>query len=562
MSLKLRLYQEAAITALYGHLRSRKDNPCIVIPTAGGKSLIMAKICQDAVEKWGGRVLVLAHVKELLSQIHEELGTLAPHLKVGMYSAGLKRRDTTEPIIIAGIQSVHRRAEELGPFDLVIVDEAHLIPIEGEGRYRSFIESAMEINPDLRVIGLTATPYRMKSGMICDENNILNQVCYEANVRTLMDDGFLCKLRGKAGRQKVDVSEIAIRAGEFVAGELESYMNEQGRIEKACDEIMIHTENRKAVLIFGCGIAHAKAITRYLRRQLFQNVGMIFGTTPNEQRDEITAAFKEGRKKFLVNVNVLTTGFNVPHIDCIALLRPTMSPGLFYQMVGRGFRISEGKENCMVLDFGGNTLRHGPIDSIEMTQMRRRSNKREDNPAPVKVCPSCQEFISSGCMECPECGYVFPEKESDHDAEATDLNILSEPTPDVYTVDHDVLKVSCKVWAKAGADLEAPKTMRVDYSYGIYKTISEWICLEHDGYARQKARRWWKQRSNAPIPERAAVAVQIFIEGGLAETKGIRLKHKKGEEFPTISAYSIGDIPPWELSEISLEGLDYQEVDF
>ncbi len=562
MSLKLRLYQAAAITALYEHLRTREDNPCIVIPTAGGKSLIMATICQDAVEKWEGRVLVLAHVKELLTQIHDELKTLAPHLEVGMYSAGLKRRDTKEPVLIAGIQSVYKRAQELGHFDLIIIDEAHLIPTEGEGRYRSFLEAAKEVNPNLRIIGLTATPYRMKSGMICDENNILNEICYEAKVRTLMDDGFLCKLRGKAGRQKVDLSEISIRAGEFVAGELESYMNEQRRIETACDEILKYTEDRKAVLVFACGIAHARAITHYLRQHLFQNVGMIFGTTPNEQRDEITAAFKEGRKKFLVNVNVLTTGFNVPHIDCIALLRPTMSPGLFYQMVGRGFRINEGKENCLILDFGGNTMRHGPVDAIEVSHARRRGGKREDNEAPVKVCPECQELIHSGFIECPECGFLFPEKESKHDAEATDLNILSDIVPEEYTEEFEIHGVTCSVWTKAGAGPETPETMRVDYSYGVYQTISEWICLEHEGYARQKARTWWKRRSKAPVPERIAEAVQIFNEGGLAETIALRLKYKRSERFPSIDAYALGDVPEWELSAISLEGLDYKEVEF
>src|SRR4051812_24190781 len=128
----LRPYQAAAQAAVYGHLRAHDDNPCVVIPTGGGKSPLIAAICHDAVQLWGGRVLVLAHVKELLEQIADKLRAICPELTFGVYSAGLKRRDREHPVIVAGIQSVYRRACELGPFDLIIVDEAHLIPPDGD----------------------------------------------------------------------------------------------------------------------------------------------------------------------------------------------------------------------------------------------------------------------------------------------------------------------------------------------------------------------------------------------------------------------------------------------
>jgi DNA repair protein RadD len=143
------------------------DNPCVVIPTGGGKTPVIATICSDAVTRWDGRVLILAHVKELLEQAADKLDQICPDIHVGVYSAGLKRRDTTHAVIIAGIQSVYQKAEQLGHFDLVIVDEAHMIPMEGDGMYRRLLADMRRINPHLRVIGLTATPFRMASGPIC-----------------------------------------------------------------------------------------------------------------------------------------------------------------------------------------------------------------------------------------------------------------------------------------------------------------------------------------------------------------------------------------------------------
>ena len=167
--LTLRPYQAEAVNAVYQHLATRDDNPCVVIPTAGGKTPILATICRDAVQRWDGRVLVLAHVKELLEQAVEKLQVTAPDLanRVGVYSAGLKSRDTEHPIIVAGIQSVYKKACDLGPFDLILIDEAHMIPTDGEGMYHQFLADMRTINPNVRVVGFTATPYRMKSGPIC-----------------------------------------------------------------------------------------------------------------------------------------------------------------------------------------------------------------------------------------------------------------------------------------------------------------------------------------------------------------------------------------------------------
>jgi len=225
-------------------------------------------------------------------------------------------------------------------------------------------------NPNVRLVGLTATPYRMTTGMICGPENLLNEVCYETSVRELIVQGYLCPLKTKAGRRKVDTTGLHIRGGEFIAGEVEALMDSGALVRDACAEIVDHTRDRHSVLIFAAGVAHARHVRRVLG-ELGQECGFVCGETPAAERAETLARFREGALKYLVNVNVLTTGFDAPNIDCVAMLRPTNSPGLYYQMVGRSFRLHPDKTDSLVLDFGGNILRHGPVDALQIKKTMR-----------------------------------------------------------------------------------------------------------------------------------------------------------------------------------------------
>ena len=539
--LELRPYQRESVDAIYRHLRDRDDNPCVVIPTGGGKTPVMATVCRDAVGRWGGRVLILAHVKELLEQALEKIQIVAPEMwmKTGIYSAGLKSRDTEHPIIIAGIQSVFRRACELDAFDLVIIDEAHMIPPDGDGMYRTFLDDARKVNPNLRVIGLTATPFRMKSGMICEPGNILNEVCYDIGVKELIVQGYLCPLVTKGAAEPLDTSGLHVRAGEFVAGEAEALMDTDELVESACREIVEQAQARRSVLVFTSGIRHAEHVAAALGRMASEPVATVFGETASDERDQVLADFKAGRIKYLVNVKVLTMGFDAPNIDCVAMVRPTLSPGLYYQMVGRGFRLCDGKENCLVLDFGGNVLRHGPVDAIRVQAVHHRAG----GEAPAKQCPECLSLIATGYTVCPDCGYEFPPPErQQHEATASTEGILSG---EVSTEDHEVREVFYYVHTKKGAPEDAPKTLRVEYEVGFHQYYSEWVCFEHDGWARHKAESWWRKRSNAPVPMTAAEAVALAEDGALCETGSITVRTVVGEQFPRIMGYELSERPPW-----------------
>ena len=537
MTMQLRPYQSEAIDAVYQHLREHDDNPCVVIPTGGGKTPLMATICRDAVGQWSGRVLILAHVKELLEQAVDKLQMIAPDLDVGVYSAGLKRRDCNHPVTVAGIQSVYRRACEFDPFDLIIVDEAHLIPPEGDGMYRKFLAEAKVVNPQVRVIGLTATPFRMTTGMICGSGNILNAVCYEVGVKELIVQGYLSPLRTKAGQSRADTSALHVRGGEFVAGEVEELMDDEGLVESACAEIVEQTRDRHAVLIFASGVNHGQHIVRVLEERHGSECGFVCGQTPAKERDELLARFKQGRIKYLCNINVLTTGFDAPNVDCVALLRPTLSPGLYYQMVGRGFRLHPGKDDCLVLDFGGNVLRHGPVDDLQI-----KEPGEGDGDAPAKECPECHAVIHAAYARCPECGHEFPPPQREqHETSASTAGVLSGQVEDT---EYRVSDVYFSVHTKRGAEPGYPRSMRVEYRTGLSSYISEWVCFEHTGFARSKAEQWWRKRSNESVPGTTDEAVDLCERGGICETHAITVRRVAGEQYDRIIDHELGSVPP------------------
>ena len=549
-----RPYQSEAVEAVYEHLRTKDNNPCVVLPTGTGKSLVLAQIAKDSVEKWNGRVLILAHVKELLEQNADKIRKLCPELKIGIYSAGLRSRDTTEQVIVAGIQSVYNKACELDAFDLVVVDEAHAISSEGDGMYRTFLADMKVINPHVRVIGLTATPFRLKGGLICKPENILNEICYEAGLKEMIQQGYLSPLISRAGRAEANLANLHIRGGEFISDEVAAAMDNDALVTSACREIVELTRDRKSVLIFTASVDHCKHVAEKIQAFSGKECAIVTGDTSPAERAEIIARFKgefipadlfgtpKPPLKFLANVNVLTTGFDAPNTDCVVMLRPTNSPGLLIQCAGRGTRLSPetGKSSCLFLDYGGNILRHGPLDMIKV----KEPGSGKGGDAPAKKCPQCLALIHAGYTACPECGYVFPPKESNDKMTqtASSAGVISGQVD--YT-DYEVLDVYYCVHEKRGADPDAPKTMRVDYQVGFNEFKSEWVCPEHTGYARGKFEKWWHERAalGCPMPRSAREAVSLANEGLLAAPESITVKTIAGERFERVTGFRLKERP-------------------
>ncbi len=493
--LTLRPYQQAAIDAIYGYFAEKAAHPLVVIPTAGGKSLVMAAFIEGVLRAWPDqRILVVTHVRELIAQNFAELIGLWPEAPAGIYSAGLGRRDLGARILFAGIQSIHRRAYDVQQCDLVLIDEAHLIPGASETMYRRFIDTLARLNPQLKVIGFTATPYRLDSGMLHEGKGALfTDIAYEVSVRQLIDDGYLCPLVSKAAETRLDVSGVGSRGGEFIPGQLQAAVDLPEITEAAIDEVARLGADRRSWLAFCAGVEHANHVAEAIRARGF-SAATIFGDTPKPERDRTIAAFKLGEIRALASMGVLTTGFNAPGVDLIAMLRPTKSTGLYVQMAGRGTRLAPGKADCLVLDFAGNVARHGPIDAVKP----KRPGGGEGE-APVKVCPDCQSILATAVRVCPDCGHAFPPPKVQVEREASTLAILTTGEPQWLSVDG----VSYRAHEKPGGRT----TLQVDYQCGLARH-REWVCFEHTGYARQKAVAWWRQRApGMPAPRTVTEAL-------------------------------------------------------
>jgi len=482
MSPSLRHYQAAAIQGLYRYFEAQSGNPLIVIPTAGGKSLVMASFVEGVLKSYPEqRILIVTHVRELIAQNHAELKRLWPQAPAGIYSAGLKQRDIGARILFAGIQSIHRKVREVGHCDLVLIDEAHLIPRASNTLYRRFLDGLKRQNPLLKVIGLTATPYRLDSGCLHEgKDAIFTDIAFEVSVRELIEAGYLAPLITKRTAMQLDVSGVGSRAGEFNAKELEAAVDQQSITAAAVAEIIAYGRERKSWLVFCAGVDHALHVRNALRAQGIA-CATIVGDTPSAERAALIEAFKAGALRCLTNANVLTTGFNAPGVDLIAMLRPTQSAGLYVQIVGRGCRLAPGKANCLVLDFAGNIARHGPIDAI-----RAKRPGKGEGQAPLKDCPVCLSIVHAAVRTCPDCGHAFPAPQPKLEPQASALAVVSSHQLQWL----DVSRVSYARHDKPGK----PPSLRVDYWSGLNRH-QEWVCLEHAGYARLKAQAWWQRRA-------------------------------------------------------------------
>lgn len=525
--MQLRPYQIECVDALHAHVCGKTTNPCAVLPTGAGKSVVMAAV----IRKWHEqapwvRGCVLAHRKELVQQNAEKLRAVYPDGGVGIFSAGLGQKDYDAPILFASIDSIYNKAGEFQPFDFLFVDEAHRIPPAGEGKYRTFIQGCKQFNPLLRVIGWTATPFRMGCGPICHADHILQEVCYEARITDLINDGFLSRLRSKVGVAQPNLSSVKRNSGgDYITKSLAGATNREDVITAAVSEAVriIRAEGRSSVVFFCVDVEHCKRVSAELSRHDIY-APYLTGKTSTHERDRIVSDFKSRRLHAVCCVNVLTEGFDAPHVDCIVLLRPTLSAGLFSQMVGRGLRLSPGKSFCLVLDFAGCIDEHGPIDLLGLGQA-----------VVMATCAECRESFSRAVRICPSCGWEIPKQEIDrlessererrmHGEKASSRSILSNE-PETHCV--DTVFVSRHV--KPGS----PDSVRVQYRCGM-SVFREWICLDHPGFAGHKAKKWWRERFGQDGVTVNEALADMFVSQKLLEwTKTITVL-RNGKHFEVI----------------------------
>lgn len=511
--LELRHYQLAAVDAIWNGLADHAGNHLAVLPTGTGKALVICEFVRRALIQYpGSRILVLTHSKELVEQNFLEMLGLWPECPAGIHSAGLKSRDVHSPVIFGSIQSIHKKAFKLQKVDVVIVDEAQTIPRNAKTMWLTFFADLQTINPHLRIVGLTATAYRLDSGMLHKgEGAMFSRIVYEYGIVDAIKEGYLTQPVSRSSSTQIDTTGVGTRGGEFIPHDLEAVALDPSTVEAIAEEFCRAGANRRGWIMFGVGVKHCTMLRDAIRRRGFSCEG-VFAITPAEERDRFIAEFKAQKIRCLVSVNALAVGFNAKHVDLIGLARPTKSTGFYIQACGRGTRLFPDKDTCLILDWGGNIARHGFIDKPNV-----KTPGKGDGSIPLKVCTNCNAENYIAATVCKECGWPFPVEGSKLAVKAASAPLLSTQMALPEWLPVEQIKYSRH--EKAGK----PPSMKVTYRSGL-NFYSEWVCFEHTGGAKTRAERWWtrRQRSVGSVPRTVDEALQRT--GTLLNTTEIQVR--------------------------------------
>jgi DNA repair protein RadD len=508
-----RSYQVEAVKSIFDFFTAHQnpsENPVVALPTGTGKSIVIADFLQQAFGMYAHqKVLIATHVKELIAQNYAEFMGMWPTAPAGIYSAGLKRKDVNKAITFCGIASIAKKLYLFGKIDLIIIDECHLLSQDDESMYLKAIQYLKDQNPLLRIIGLTATPWRAGQGKITDDG-IFTHICFDlttmACFNRFIKEGFLAPLIPKSTETLLDVSGVHMLGGDFKQGELELAVNKDEVTFAALTEAVQHGYDRNHWLVFGSGIKHVERITEMLNH-LGVSARCVHSKMPSSERDNNIRDWKLGLFKAIVNNGILTTGVNFKPIDLIVMLRPTSSTVLWIQMLGRGTRPSPetGKDNCLVMDFAQNTQRLGPINDPVLPRKKGESK----GEVPIKICETCDMYNHISARYCggqpyktnEGCGSEFLFKVLiKQKASSNELIKNDEP----IVVDLAVDNIQFALHKKPSK----PDCMKVTYNCGLSR-YNEYILFEHVGFGQRKAATWWRARTAIPVPQTTEEALAI-----------------------------------------------------
>lgn len=527
MTIIPRNYQQKAIDKGIEAL-TNGENTVIQLPTGTGKSIVIAGIIQQLVMDYPDiRIMVVTHSKQLVEQNAAKLEAMCPAIPVGIKCAGLRRIDTEEQVIFASIASINKTWDLLGDRHIFIVDECHLISDKTSTMYQKVIANLRTRVKGMKVLGLSATPYRQKMGCITG-NGVFDTICFDAcSVEAFdwfVENEYMAPLIPKRTKHQIDMGEVKITAGDFNLKQLQENVDKYETTVTAVKEVIDAASDRMAWLVFTTGVDHA-IHTAEIMASMGIDAGVVHSKQSNKVNDEIIDLFKAGEYRALVNFGVLTTGFDHPPIDCIVMLRHTISVSLWVQMLGRGTRPSPdtGKTDCLVMDFCGNTGRLGPINDPFIPKGRKRINANQE--APMKICPQCDAYNWSSARNCAYCDYEFPKHDKIQKEAGSDEVMI---TKKVIIETHDVNRVVYDVHVKNNIH-----SLKVSYYCESGLHVAEWICFDHVGYARIKAENWWKRRTAKEIPSNTKDAINQITD--LKKPKQIRVA--VGGKYPEIKSH-------------------------
>ncbi len=502
----LRPYQSRVLEELFAWFEKHEEGDPIVQASVGaGKSVLIAELCRRALTSWPDtRILMCVHVKELAEQNLQKLVQIWPNAPVGVYSASVGARQLGRAITYATIGSIAKRAHQLGRVDLLLVDECHLISDSESTMYRKLIDELRRYCPHMRVIGWTGTAFR-GDGIWLTQQGLFTHVAASVTMAELLRDGYLAPLVPAPTATQIDTSGVRPSGGDYVVSALAAASDRDDIVRDACAEVARLAADRRKWLVFAVTVEHAEHVAAELRSAHGVACAVVSAKTPKGERERLIRDFRAGVLRCLVNVAVLTTGFDAPEVDCIVLLRATKSPVLYVQIAGRGMRTAATKTDCLWLDFTTTTATLGPVDAIKGRAKPPRRESGGERAAPFRYCDGCGNPSPLTDTSCSHCGAVFPDAERiNHQAQVSGAAVLSTGPNWV-----SITRVAYRF--HAGRDGK-PDSLRVDYFSGLRVAASEWVCIEHTGYPREKARAWWEKRSAGPVPTTVDEALERAAE--------------------------------------------------
>jgi DNA repair protein RadD len=537
--MELRDYQKEAVFSLVTAM-GQEQSVLLQAATGAGKTVIICDLLKKLlVSSPKGRVLILAHRRELVQQMADKLARVWPdHPPVSVACSGASKRIMHHgSIVIASIQTLARRIGDVMPFNLMIVDECHRMPdaTERDSQYITVLEALRSYNPEMRLLGVTATPFRLGHGYIygdgCKEGNINLFAArhHHIGVKDLTGQGFLAPIRGKVNLDSglaADLAGVTVR-GDYAEGELGALMAKKIYTAAAVRSMETHASERRHIMVFACTIGHCEALT-----DAFVEAGhmaaCVHSRTPKAERDGILRDFVAGKLRILVNVSVLIEGFDAPLTDCIIMARPTLSPALYLQQAGRGLRTAEGKEDCLLIDLVGNAMQFG--QDFDNVRVNIPKISEEDGEAPSKACPECEELVHAAAMECPNCGYLFPEKEVEEAAppELVDMSFNSVNAGFEATIERGELEEYTSRAEKEmlRVSLYVDQSITPIYHYVNYDSEAHW-------FTKQKSAIWWRTWHGWEVDIPPNNDAALFLFDGKAATGRMVTIQQEGKFLKT-----------------------------
>lgn len=425
--ISLRKYQEQCLQKIWAEMFISSDQ-LNKLPTGAGKTIIFVELVRRAMEKFPElRAGILVNKIKLAEQTREKLEYLIESERIGVFCGSLGEYQDKNSVTVASIQSIGRHTPF---FHLLIIDEAH--NAENSATYQNFINRVKGFNPRIKIVRFTATPFTSESGYLYGEDKEIKKLTFDISLNEMIKLGFLVPPVFKSSKVSFDTSKLRTRRGEYVLKDLEKLTSDERKVRSQVEDALPRLNGRKKIIWAATCIEHAMILKNAIEH--FEECSVVHSEMSMKDRVRHLDNFEKGNVRHLISIMIVSEGYDFPPIDGVVIMRPTRSPVLYVQLVGRGLRISPGKEDCLVLDYGNVVEYMGHPNDPFVDDGKNKSKKNEKKAI---ICPGCETINFLPVKACRSCGYEFFQAEKDEidrtknlTRQAAEVNLNSKGRPE------------------------------------------------------------------------------------------------------------------------------------